>query len=61
MMSQKFIERHHQVGQIVGVGFPTSVNSLYRELRRSVDYIFTNHIPELSNKLDNSLPQPSLE
>jgi glycerophosphoryl diester phosphodiesterase len=41
------IERHHAAGQQVGTGYPCSRNCLMREVRRGVDWIFSNHAAEL--------------
>jgi glycerophosphoryl diester phosphodiesterase len=43
LMSRKVIERHHRQGQLVGSGFASSRNCLYREINRGVDWIFSNH------------------
>lgn len=42
-MTPSLIELHHQHQQKIGVGFIKSPNSLYREINRKVDWIFTNH------------------
>ena len=39
---------HHQANQLIGVGFIASKNSLYRELNRNVDWIFTNNALKIS-------------
>lgn len=43
MLSQRRIDRHKNKGQKVGVGFPSSLASLYREYQRGADFIFSNH------------------
>lgn len=42
-MTKAMIRRHHRRGQQVGTGFIASKNSLYREINRSVDWIYSNH------------------
>ena len=42
------VKHHKQQQQLVGTGFPTSRNCLFRELNRSIDWIFTNHALELA-------------
>ena len=42
LMGGKVVRRHLKSGQNVGVGYPSSKNSLFRELNRSVEWIFTN-------------------
>ena len=36
------IARHHRAGQRIGTGFADSPRSLYREIHRGVDWIFSN-------------------
>jgi glycerophosphoryl diester phosphodiesterase len=45
------IKRLHTQGKKVGVGFLDSKNSLYRELCRGADFIFTNHPISLNKHL----------
>lgn len=47
LMKQSFIEKHPKIG----VGYIRSKNSLYRELNRGVEWIFTNHPNELLKDL----------
>lgn len=47
LLSNKIIQRHHLGKQKIGVGFPASRFSFYRELNRGVDWIFTNHALKL--------------
>lgn len=44
LLSNKMIEQHHQAGQLLGTGFIDSKNLFYREVNRSVDFIFTNKV-----------------
>lgn len=55
-ISDQQINELHRLGRKVGVGYPNSKFSLYRELNRNVDYIFTNHPLRLKKHLD---PLPS--
>lgn len=48
LVSDERIRRHHDAGQWVGTGFPSSISTLSRELRRGVDWVFTNHTHELT-------------
>jgi glycerophosphoryl diester phosphodiesterase len=43
LITAALIERHHACGQQLGTGFAASRFSLFRELNRGVDWIFTNH------------------
>jgi len=36
------VRKHLKSGQKIGVGYPRSKNSLFRELNRSVEWIFSN-------------------
>jgi len=47
LLSNRMIRRHHRSNQKVGIGFPRSRFSFYRELNREVDWIFTNHALKL--------------
>ena len=47
LLNQALIQRHHRQGQKLGAGFIASRFSLYRELNRGVDWIFTNHALKL--------------
>ena len=42
MTTKGVIDRHHRTGQRVGSGFADSPHSLYREIRRGVDWLFSN-------------------
>lgn len=54
-LRRRVIETHRNAGQYVGVGFPRSRNSLYRELNRGVDWIFTERALRLQRILDRAL------
>lgn len=47
-LSQRQIHALHAQNRQVGVGYLTSRNSLYREVNRGVDFIFTNHAVRLN-------------
>ncbi len=42
LLSNRILAIHHQNGSKVGTGFIESINCLFRELNRSVDWIFSN-------------------
>jgi glycerophosphoryl diester phosphodiesterase len=48
LLNRDMIKHHHRQGQKVGTGFIASRFSLYRELNRGVDWIFTNHALRLT-------------
>lgn len=56
LTSNRLLHRHQAAGQQVGVGFPSSRNSLLREIGRGVDWIFTNHAEQLQKHLDALRP-----
>ena len=41
-LNQKTLKKHKEKGQIIGTGFISSYNCLYREINRGVDLMFTN-------------------
>lgn len=47
LMTNKRNASLHQAGKIVGTGFINSKNSLYRELNRTVDWVFSDNVEEL--------------
>jgi glycerophosphoryl diester phosphodiesterase len=47
LINKALLQRHHHQGQKLGTGFIESRFSLYRELNRGVDWIFTNHALKL--------------
>jgi len=55
MISSNKLRKCHSANAMVGTGFPASVNCLYREINRGVDWVFTNHALELSESLDLAL------
>ena len=42
LIGGKVVSKHLKSGQNIGVGYPRSKNSLFRELNRGVEWIFTN-------------------
>ncbi len=54
LLDRSIQRRHREAGQCVGTGFAASRNSLYREINRGVDWIFTNRAVELQRKLDSA-------
>jgi glycerophosphoryl diester phosphodiesterase len=53
LITSERIQKHHDLGQKVGTGFPNSRNVLRRELGRGVDWVFTNHTLELMAILEH--------
>lgn len=51
LLTDSKIKRLTGAGQRVGVGFVDSKNSLYREINRGLDWIFTNNAKEVSGYL----------
>jgi len=49
--------RHEGAGQRIGVGFIRSRNSLYRELNRGIDWIFSNDAVKLQAIIHEALSQ----
>lgn len=53
LLNQKMQRQHEASQQKVGTGYISSKNSLYREIRRGVEWIFTDKPFEIQNELDN--------
>lgn len=51
LVGGRHLRRHHRRGQGVGVGMVASRRSLYREIERGVDWIFSNHAVALTRLL----------
>ncbi len=47
LLSRSLITKHHKSGQLIGTGHVGSKNCLYREINRSVDWIFTNSLKKI--------------
>jgi glycerophosphoryl diester phosphodiesterase len=52
------VRAHHNSGQKVGTAYPRSANSLFRELNRKVDFIFSNHAARLQAIIRRELQKP---
>jgi glycerophosphoryl diester phosphodiesterase len=52
LVSNRMILRHHQKNQKVGTGFVQSLNCLFRELNRGVDWIFSDNSVKLQAKIN---------
>ena len=58
LLLQNIIVRQHlKFGQKIGVGFPKSKNSLFREINRGVEWIFCNESEKLCKILQHELKQ----
>jgi glycerophosphoryl diester phosphodiesterase len=47
LLTHAILKKHHQKGQLVGTGYPSSKNCLFREVNRGVEWIFSNNAGEL--------------
>lgn len=54
-LSQRQIQALHSQNRKVGVGYLESKNSLYREINRGADYVFTNHPLRLNSYLMDNI------
>ena len=52
LVGSGMIYRHHQKNQRVGTGFVESVNCLFRELNRGVDWVFSNDAARLQMEIN---------
>jgi len=55
LIGNRVVRRHLKSGQKIGVGYPRSKNSLFRELNRSVEWIFSNDAVGLNSIFQNEL------
>ena len=55
LIGNKVVRRHLKSGQNIGVGYPRSKNSLFRELNRSVEWIFSNDAVSLNSIFQTEL------
>ena len=55
LIGKKVIREHLKSGQNIGVGYPRSKNSLFRELNRSVEWIFSNDAVSLNKIFQTEL------
>ena len=54
-INKRMAGRHMARGQFVGVGYPCSANSLFREVNRGVEWIFSNHAVEMQGVVSECL------
>lgn len=52
LVNREMIFQHHQINQRVGTGFVESVNCLFRELNRGVDWVFSNDAAKLQMEIN---------
>ena len=57
LLQNILVRRHLKFSQKIGVGFPKSKNSLFREINRGVEWIFCNESEKLCKILQNELNQ----
>ena len=55
LLRNKVVRKHRKSGQKIGVGYPKSKNSLFRELNRSIDWIFSNDAVGLNSIFQTEL------
>jgi glycerophosphoryl diester phosphodiesterase len=55
LMSRAVIKRHQKVGQRIGTGFPNSLNCLFREIHRGVEWIFSDRADALQQMISAQL------
>ena len=55
LLRNKVVRKHLKSGQKIGVGYPKSKNSLFRELNRSIDWIFSNDAVGLNSIFQTEL------
>ena len=55
LMTDEIKQRHESIGQNIATGFVASRNSLFRELNRGVDWVFSNHAVKLQKILEQYL------
>ncbi len=56
LLTEGVRRRHGRAGQRIGTGFIASRNSLFRELNRGVEWIFTNDAVKLQQIVNRHLP-----
>ena len=52
LMTDEIKQRHESIGQNIATGFVASRNSMFRELNRGVDWVFSNHAVKLQEILE---------
>ena len=60
LIGKKVIREHQKSGQNIGVGYPRSKNSLFRELNRRVEWIFSNDAIGLNRIFQTELKKVKL-
>jgi glycerophosphoryl diester phosphodiesterase len=55
LLNDRIKERHERAGQVVGTGFISSGNCLFRELNRGVEWIFSNDAVKIQKIRDRLL------
>jgi glycerophosphoryl diester phosphodiesterase len=55
LMGNRMVHRLKAHGKRVGTGYPASPKCLFREIRRGVDWIFSNNASELQGIINDSL------
>lgn len=58
MLRTSLVHRLKQQGKSVGTGYADSVNCLYRELNRGIDWIFSNRAAAMQAQIDKALQHP---
>lgn len=57
LVTDTLVALHHRLGQQVGTGYIGSRNCLFREVRRGVDFIFSNCAARMKKVLDRLLSE----
>ena len=52
LLGNRMQRTHERAGQHIGIGYPCSKNSLFREANRGVAWIFSNHAVEMQRIVD---------
>jgi glycerophosphoryl diester phosphodiesterase len=60
-LSDLLLKKHRNIGQKIGTGFISSQNSLFRELNRGIDWIFSNHTLKIQRIRNQWLEKVSME
>lgn len=55
LLSDRMVENHHKINQNVGTGFVSSKNTLFREINRGVNWIFSNRAAALQKIINDCL------
>jgi len=60
LLSAELLEKHHENKQCVGTGYISSRNCLFREIRRGVDWIFSNNAADIQKILNKQKKKSAL-